>query len=880
MTPKKKPLPRWPLAIAAMVVVPGIIALLTLLVRDRVATRGSDAPSVSGTVAAHGTAPLPVADRPRAGISGRVLDTTGAAVPAATICAFVSPTATTTTTQVRTPRCAASDASGAYSLGDLPSGTTLALSAAAPSFPPQAFVGVGGDGTLRLREGEQRAGVDFALRGGGVQVKGRVADATGGVVPGALVMSEGDEAAGRAMATTDEKGEFTLWSTAGSVTLGASATGYAPGRARGPAPGHFFSIYLVPGAVLVGRAVVAGTDKAVVAARVEAIQVEGGSVRSSTSTDGDGRFRVEGLTPGRYRIEATAEGREGYSRSSITLGMGETSPDTLVELDPAYVVKGTVVAKGGEPCKKGQVTITDSKQNEFSQGTIEPDGTVRMASVIPGTYAVEVDCEGHFSRDDYAKIAVVDRDVAPQLWEVESGASVRVAVVDPSGKPVPDATVSAFTTSEGSNSGGSADHPEADGTFVVRGLKAGTFRVVVRTAEGAQGEQEDVVVDGRREERVKIELPLAGAIEGVVEDVDHHPVANVTVIAAGPRRQAARTLDDGTFVIAGIPSGDYTVAPQDPTRARGSEDDERKREPTKISVTAPGRARTTLTLDKRLGTITGRVVDADGQPITDAFIEHGRTQGPGVPRRGGGSAAPVVTDTEGRFTIEGLLDGEYGLRAYRKGGGEGVAERVKVGTRGVTLRIGLGASIAGTLTSPKGNVERFSLRVRDQKTAFMREEMFFHAKGTFSLRDLPPGTYQIVAETPEGTATTEVTIAEGEQKTGIALTMAMRGTVDGRIVAADGSGPVAGLRVSVIGDGNVSPMNDYDAPGSVTDRDGRFHLEDVLSGKWTLNAGPVGGDLDLEPMTVPVVVSDSGKTDLGVVQVTKRAPQTGEVGVN
>ena len=62
-----------------------------------------------------------------------------------------------------------------------------------------------------------------------------------------------------------------------------------------------------------------------------------------TRTDEEGRFRLEGLAPGRYRVEATAEGREGYSRSSVTLGLGETSAEVVIELDPAYVVRGQIV---------------------------------------------------------------------------------------------------------------------------------------------------------------------------------------------------------------------------------------------------------------------------------------------------------------------------------------------------------------------------------------------------------------------------------------------------------------------------------------------------------------------------------------------------------
>src|SRR5262249_12492578 len=142
----------------------------------------------------------------------------------------------------------------------------------------------------------------------------------------------------------------------GDLVLSATANGYTQGRAMGPAPGHFFEIHLVPGATMVGRAVIAGSGEPAAAAFIEAIMIEGGYERASTRTEQDGRFRIEGLPPGRFRIEATAEGREGYSGSSITLGMGETSSEIVVELDPAYVVRGRVVDKAsGEPCSGGNV---------------------------------------------------------------------------------------------------------------------------------------------------------------------------------------------------------------------------------------------------------------------------------------------------------------------------------------------------------------------------------------------------------------------------------------------------------------------------------------------------------------------------------------------
>jgi protocatechuate 3,4-dioxygenase beta subunit len=867
---------RWLLALGGLI---GVIAIVFLL--GSMSGRGTkpgavDAGVRSSQAAGPRQAPPPdVASRPRAGVAGHVLDTAKAPVAGAAVCAWAGRGTGLTTAQTRVPRCAVSDAKGEYTLTDLFSATPLTLTAGAAGFPPRAHRGADGSDVVRLAEGEQRTGVDFELIGGGVEIRGRVNDATGGVVPGALVASEALEVSGRAIATTDGKGEFSLWVEPGQVRLGATATGYAPGRVAGPAPGHFFSLYLVPGATLVGRAVVAGGETPVVGALIDAIPVEAGGPRGSTRSDEEGRFRVEGLVPGRYRIEATAEGREGYSRASITLAMGETSGEIIVELDPAYVVRGRITEKGsGEPCKAGSVTITDRKQNEFSQAKIDPDGWARMASVIPGNYEVEVACEGHVSRDDYPAITVKDQDAPEQRWEVDRGASVRISVTDGEGKQVVRGGASAHPRETGS--GAFADHAEADGTFLITGLKAGAYGITFRSPDGTRA-SEEVTVEGTREERIKIQLPLAGVIDGVVEDDLHRPVANVTVTASGPHRASARSLDDGTFTLSGLPSGDYVLTSVERGRRRGADGDD-KRPEVKVVVTAPGHVKARVTVERRDGVIEGRVVDGSGQPVTDAFIDSARAVGSStnVPRFGGGDRAPVVTDTEGHFKIEGLEAGEYNIRAHRKGGGEASSDHVAVGRRDVSLRLADGASLAGNLTSPSGPVERFMFRVAEKKSSFRRGEYFFHAAGAFVLRDLPAGDYEVVAETPSGAATAELTLKEGEQKTDLQLKLTLRGVVEGRLVALEGGAPVPGMRVTVDGSaGSVSVSEGYRS--STTGADGRFKIEGVLGGKWSLQASPVDRAGRFESMSIPVEVGGGGATDVGSIRVARSRLEPGEM---
>lgn len=866
--PSRSPSPaRWLLVLAGLGAAAALVWLVVSWVRHREAPRNTAKVVPSATAPVRRPPPLPVARRPRAGVGGHVADPAGAAIAGATVCVWATVASGLTTAQAETPRCTATDAKGAYAVEDLFPATPLFVTAGAPRSVPQRYRGPEGD-LLYLRAGEQRRDVDFVLRQGGVELKGSVSDVTGGVVAGAVVASDGLVGAGRAVARTDDKGNFTLWVEPGPVALTATATGYAPGNASGQAPGHFFAIHLIPGATLVGRAVLAGTTTPVSDAQIDAIQVEGGGMRGKARTDDEGRFKVEGLTPGRYRIEATAESLEGYSTASLTLGMGETSQAVVVEMDPAFIVRGRVIDKEtGKPCGGGVVIITDDRQNEYSQALIEPDGWARMASVIPGTYKVDVQCQGHVKRDDFPPIVVKDQDVPDQTWEVDEGMRVRVAVVDGAGKPVEAARVIASSRTGGPSS--VAEHVEPDGAFLLAGLTRGDYEVSVASMEGGRADQK-VTLDEQREVRLRIELPATGTIDGVVEDEDRRPIANVHVNAQGPGSAGARSADDGTFTLTGLPAGEYEVQAAEAFDGEGSA----QRRSAKVVVRAPGRANARVTVARRDGFIEGRVTDGDGRAATDAFLDFIRTtDGSNVVPRYDGNRAPVVTDTDGRFKIERLEPGEYNLRAYRRGGGEGTALHVKVGTRDVAVRLATGASISGTLTSAIGVVERFHIYASNRQSSFFRGDFFFHSGGAFTLTDLPAGDYEISAHTPNGMGRARLTLAEGEQKKDVAVTLVFRGAIEGRMVNERGA-PISGMRVMVAGVSEM-PLQAGAGPGKpVTDHEGRFRLEGVLNGSWTLRAVMIDPEgAEVEPVAVPVESRGDGTTDVGTIRVSERIPE-------
>jgi hypothetical protein len=340
-------------------------------------------------------------------------------------------------------------------------------------------------------------------------------------------------------------------------------------------------------------------------------------------------------------------------------------------------------------------------------------------------------------------------------------------------------------------------------------------------------------------------------------------------MASGPAFASTQTLDDGTFVMANLASGEYELRAGDRVRRfrRGKDAD-----PTRVvtvTVNAPDRAKARLTIEARTGVIEGRVIDAAGRPVTDAFLEYGPSEGGsgGPPRYAGSGRAPIVTDTDGRFSIDGLAEGAYALRAQRKGGGEANLDPVKSGARDVVLKMADGGSIAGTLTAKGAPVERFTLTVRNAQSGFHREELFFHAGGAFSVGDLPPGTYLVEAETPGGSTTADVTLAEGEQKSGIALSLTLRQTIEGRLVELESGAPIAGARFYVGGDSRSSIVNN-DGHDDKSGPDGRFRIEGVLPGQWGLTVNTQ--DPSIASVSVPITVPEGASTtNLGVVRIPR-----------
>ena len=833
----------------------------------------------------------------RAAFSGMVRGTGGAPLAGAQVCAIAS-SRLLDPKDTRAPRCATTGRDGRYRLDGL-WGVRHTVSAGAPGYVPAFYRRAGSKrplDPLELRPGAELQGVDFALEGGAIELRGVVRDLSGGAIEGALLRSGGvSSGTGMAYATSGPEGEFSLWVRPGKPLVWAESDGYAGGSDSGPAPGHFFEIFMTPESVLVGKVVRAGDGAPVAGARVRAQRGDSWGGTGTAMTDEGGNFRLDRLSPGAYKPRAEADDAYGMAREQVILGLGETSAPIAIEAHPASAVEGRVFVAGGASCEEGGVQLNDAAQAREAGAEVEADGLVHIAGVLDGNYEVSVRCKGFVSAERYPSIEVKGASVTGLRWEVTPGRSIRGVVVSAKGEPVAGVQVMA---------GGKADparprarttdafgiETDAQGAFELAGLLPGSYEVRVYAMNSPRVlPAEPVAVtlpEGQDVEGLRIACPAVGEVRGAVRDAQGNGVARAQVVLRGAARRwpSATTADDGTFHVPEVPAGEYRAEATrngSPLRAPGTGDDDVQG--TKLEVRAGEVAAVTLVVEAPTGTITGVVRDEGGGPVGDAFIEATRESESAGAAAGGGSMArwfsrferPRISDVDGRFTVDALSPGKYTVRAIRRGGGEAVSEHVALGSE-VELTIAATGRLAGTVSLAGGAApQEFSVSVEDPKTGYRRDDRFFRTGGAWSFAELPAGAYTLKFTAAEGGQSMEVSLGSGEEKTGVRIELTPRVTVRGTVVDLEGA-PIPGVEVTI---GRVLT---FGAAGGakefITDASGRFQVERVETGVMQVMALPRGAGAEFSDARTPMRIEGSGPiVELPPIRLARRQVKPTEV---
>lgn len=460
----------------------------------------------------------------------------------------------------RTVSRATSDEDGRFVLEDVAPGR-LTLSATARGYQSYEQSGV------VVEPGEDRDDLRVVMQPGAV-ITGHVTDAGGAPLPGASVsLLDSGQRFGfgsSQSATTDADGLYRMDGVApGEHSLAADH----PQQVRAVRDltvtlgDNRLDFRLERGLSVSGRVVDAG-GAPVAGARVSLGTGDG--VQSFFSGDGQvsddaGAFTFDGVEPGSYRLTAQKEGyAPGFGGAPVVVAAAPVR-DVEVRLERGAVVRGHLL--GVELADLAEARVIAAKltsQNRLPAiSSVDFEGAFRIEGLAPG---------------DWSLLAVLGDSVPAVKKEITIEPGQRELVVDLdlggggavlSGRvllgdePLAGSFVSLTGREQAAVGFGRTDH---QGRFEIRGLENGTYRLQVAGMGGFQQYSQEVEIAGDRDLEVRIPAaPIAGVVLGGGGPIEGAEVYLEPLDGERGFQRPVRTDSTGRFRLTAVPAGRYRL---------------------------------------------------------------------------------------------------------------------------------------------------------------------------------------------------------------------------------------------------------------------------------------------------------------------------------
>ncbi|TAK62277.1 MAG: carboxypeptidase regulatory-like domain-containing protein, partial [Dehalococcoidia bacterium] len=705
-----------------------------------------------------------------------------------------------------------SAADGTYLADQLPPGD-YKVSASAAGHLAQYYDGADDWNAATLvavSSGSETTGIDFALPEG-AKISGTVADALGTPIAGAFVVAERAGSLG---------GSGYAWSGADGMYL-IDTLGSGNYRVRASASGYPTQYY--DGVYDSGAATLVSASLGVETAGIDFALLEGGKISGaitnalgtpipgayvSASQDGgpgyggaytaaDGTYLINALIDGNYRVHASASGYpsqfyDGASEWSLATLVSVSSGVETTGIDFAMVegakISGTVRDALGTPIAGAYISVERDGGYGYGSTYAGADGAYLIDTLPAGNYrvyALATDYPGQYYDGTYDWSAATLVSASPGIetagidFALSIGGRISGTVTDVLGTPIAGAWVSASL--DVCCSGNSAI-TAPDGTYTIRGLRPGDYRVssftygyVEQYYSGTRDWSAATLVatsSGSETTGIDFTLEESGNLSGIVTDVFGAPIGDAWVYATdvgGAGGGSIYTASDGTYLLPNLPPGTYRVEAQKAGFAwqfyDGTSDASAA---TPVNVTSGAE---TSGIDFALvvgARISGKVTNSLGTPISGAWVAAAQDGG-----FGGGSYA---TGSDGVYTIDTLVTGNYQVSAWAYGYGTQYWDHVE--------DAGSATLVPATSGVTTPNID-FSLQPPDPDHSWTPKDIlafpFTDSRNT-AAASLEPGEQQpcgdvgatiwyrlVVPYSPPGTTTVTVDTAGSDFDTAVAV---------------------------------------------------------------------------------------------------------------
>jgi hypothetical protein len=762
-----------------------------------VAREGPRAPAVSAVrVEATGDAAADLTLTEGGFVTGRLVDAAGKPVAGRVRLSSIDGTVLHMLLQDLVEAQAGGD--GRFVLGPTPQGD-LVLQASAAGLAPREV-----ETAFESRTRGTDLG-DVVLESGPV-VRGVVQDRQGAGIPGATLRVFTRGPTPPVEADTNELGAFVLAGLpAGTVDVQVRAPGYASVRQTVAVGSENVVITLDTGGTVTG-AVVDGKGQPVSGAMVRAApEGEADSWAAGLASDGDGRFTLYDVRPGRYVVDARAAGYAPGNVSGVRVSAGQSTDVGTLKLRSGGLLQGTVTDSANEPIAGASIRVeTGSFMGPGDSTQTDAAGAFQIAGLAAGRVDVVAQHPG------FAPARLTGVTIDPEGRPTEAtvvmtrGGRVEGVVRRRGGQPFSAGRVTVVSRREMRGFDPRGGQPiRDDGSFVlervppgpswlsvlsVDTVRSGIFAgetVIRREMEVVDGETSvvdiqtrEVLVTGRV---TRAGEPVAGLAVTFTSTQGGYTMfssggGSPTSPPPGPRPLTGVTREDGSYELLVLEPGRYLAVRRTPDGAmsplpsRGG-----------ASIEIPDVPSHTVDFTLGSARVAGIVVEQDtGKPIARAFVSVA-----GKP-----SFSSGVSDAEGRFALETEPgDGTLRIRA------EGFAPEesaISVGEAGVDeLRVELarGFEIAGRVLDPAGGpIGDLQVAARSESDNNASGFGRILPDGSFRVRGLVEGTYTVSAGSDRAGYGYQAGVLVGA--TDVRLTLHAASPLRVRVVDANGQ-PVA-----------------------------------------------------------------------------------------
>jgi protocatechuate 3,4-dioxygenase beta subunit len=327
--------------------------------------------------------------------------------------------------------------------------------------------------------------------------------------------------------------------------------------------------------------------------------------------------------------------------------------------------------------------------------------------------------------------------------------------------------------------------------------------------------------------------PAVATVKGRLISVNGRALAGATLMLL-PRGELKRALpqvhsaDDGTFVIAGVPAGQYLLRGElDGFSTAGV--------PVEL---APGETVSTVLRLETKQLLEGVVQDAHGKPLGQAAIFAWPV--------GGGKIGVVEASSgaDGKFVLAGLTPGPWTLMVEAPGFGTLRLESVDVPGRAMVLRLeGEARSLGGLVVAGKGAAQAEAKVVLGGPALPDRRQERTNGRGLYIFHGLGFGRFVLRASLDQQVSASQTVVID--ESVGflppVKLTLVPGASLGGKVVDDRGQ-PLEGAEVELV----AVPADDLPEIAR-TDRDGRFALGPVAPGRYQASTRLAGHAPALTP---------------------------------